>query len=209
MTPVFGGNFAGGVEESGRQRERGAAKAGFGPLSQLHAIGDGAPWIADQVDQHFGTQGNYRVDFFHRGADLAEASPVCGADDPPAWLDPQKDRLKANQSALVRAALAPFIEADSDAPVAACDRYRRNCLDQLDDQGALQQGLPIGSGEIESAHRHLIQKRLKLPGAWWSSAPLETLLALRLTRANQEWEAYWQGLEKPAAGTGQTAVASL
>ena len=107
------------------------------------------------------------------------------------------------------AALARFVEADSDALVAACDRYLRNRLDQLDYQGAIQQGLPIGSGEIESAHRYLIQKRLKLPGAWWSSAPIETLLALRLNRANQEWEAYWQGLEKQAAGTGQTAVASL
>lgn len=209
VTPVFGGNFAGGVEESGRQWERCAAKAGFGPQSQLHAVGDGAPWIADQVDLHFGTQGSYLVDFFHLCTYLGEASPVCGADDPPAWLDQQKDRLKANQSALVLAALAPFVEAESDAPVAACDRYLRNRLDQLDYQGAIQQGLPIGSGEIESAHRYIIQKRLKLPGAWWSSAHIETLLALRLNRANQEWEAYWQGLEKQAAGTGQTAVASL
>ncbi len=35
-------------------------------------------------------------------------------------------------------ALAPFVEADSDAPVAACDRYLRNRLDQLDYQGAIQ-----------------------------------------------------------------------
>ena len=124
VTPVFGGNFAGGVEESGRQWERCAAKAGFGPQSQLHAVGDGAPWIADPVDLHFGTQGSYLVDFFHLCTYLGEASPVCGADDPPAWLDQQKDRLKANQSALVLAALAPFVEADSDAPVEMCIRDR-------------------------------------------------------------------------------------
>ncbi|AUB43316.1 Transposase (plasmid) [Nostoc flagelliforme CCNUN1] len=28
-------------------------------------------------------------------------------------------------------------------------------------------GLPIGSGEIESAHRYIPQKRLKIPGATW------------------------------------------
>jgi hypothetical protein len=27
--------------------------------------------------------------------------------------------------------------------------------------------LPIGSGEIESAHRYVAQQRLKRPGAWW------------------------------------------
>jgi hypothetical protein len=59
VSPVFGGNFVGGVEESGRQWARCAAKAGFGPDRRLHAIGDGAPWIADQVDLQFGTQGTY------------------------------------------------------------------------------------------------------------------------------------------------------
>ena len=209
VTPVFGGNFAGGVEESGRQWRRCAAKAGFGPGSQLHAVGDGAPWIANQVEMQFGMQGSYLVDFFHLCEYLGEASKVCAANDPQAWLDVQKDRLKANQSGAVLAALAPFVGADSDDdPVTACDRYLRNRLDQLDYHGAIQRGLPIGSGEIESAHRYIIQERLKLPGAWWSPDHIETMLALRLNRANREWEAYWQGVEKRAAGTGQAVVAS-
>ena len=40
------------------------------------------------------------------------------------------------------------------------------------------------------------------PGAGWSPAHLETMLALRLNRANREWEVYWQGIEKEAACTG-------
>jgi hypothetical protein len=200
VTPMFGGNFAGGVEESGQQWWRCAAKAGFGPGSQLHAVGDGAPWIANQVDLQFGTQGTYLVDFFHLCEYLGEASKVCAAEDPQTWLDVQKDRLKANRSAAVLDALAPFVRADSDDdPVTACDRYLRNRLDQLDYQGAIQRGLPIGSGEIESAHRYIIQERLKLPGAWWSPDHIETMLALRLNRANREWEAYWRGVEKEAA----------
>jgi hypothetical protein len=122
----------------------------------------------------------------------------------------QKERLKAHTVTAVLDALAPFVRADDDDdPVTACDRYLRNRWDQLDYQGAIQQGLPIGSGEIESAHRYIIQKRLKLPGAWWSPDHVKTLLALRLNRANREWEAYWQRAEKEAAGTGQATVASL
>ena len=200
VTPRFGGNFAGGVEESGRQWWRGAAKAGFGPGSHLHAVGEGAPWIAHQVDLHVGTQGSYLVDFFHLCEDLGDAAKVCAPEHPQAWLEGQKDRLKANPAAAVLDALAPFVRADNnDDPVTACDRYLRNRLDHLDYQGALQRGLPIGSGEIESAHRYIIQERLKLPGAWWSPAHLETMLALRLNRANREWEAYWRGVEKEAA----------
>lgn len=200
VTPTFGGNFAGGVEESGRQWWRCAAKAGFGPGNHLHAVGDGAPWIAHQVKEQFGPQGSYLVDFFHLCEYLGAAAPICAPAHPQAWLDRQKDHLKANQAAAVLEALAPFVTADQDDdPVTACDRYLRNRLDQLDYQGALQQGLPIGSGEIESAHRFIIQARLKRPGAWWSPAHIETMLALRLNRANQEWETYWQGVENDAA----------
>ena len=199
-TPVFGGHFAGGVEESGRQRGRCAAKAGFGPASHLHAVGDGAPWIAAQVEARFGAQGTFLVDFFHLCEYLGEASKVCAATDPQAWMDQQKGRIKGNRADAVLEALAPFVETGGDGPAAACDRYIRNRLSQLEDyQGAIQRGLPIGSGEIESAHRCVIQERLKLPGAWWAPNHVEAMLALRLNRANREWEDYWQGVEKQAA----------
>lgn len=200
VTPMFGGNFAGGVEESGRQWGRCAAKAGFGPGSHLHAVGDGAPWIANQLEMHFGPQGRYLVDFFHLCEYLGAAAKVCAPDNPQGWLDVQKDRLKTNQATAVLVALAPFVRTEQDDnPVTACDRYLRNRLDQLDYQGAIQQGLPIGSGAIESAHRAIIQARLKRPGAWWSPGHIETMVALRLNRANREWDAYWQSVEKAAA----------
>ena len=198
-TPVFGGHFAGGVEESGRQWARCAAKAGFGADSHLHAVGDGAPWIASQVEARFGTQGSYLVDFYHLCEYLGAAAPACAANDAGAWLETQKDRLKANQAAAVLETLAPWLEADYNGPVADCDRYLRNRPSQLDYRGALESGLPIGSGEIESAHRYVIQERLKLPGAWWTPANVEAMLALRLNRANREWGDYWSGVEKEAA----------
>lgn len=198
-TPVFGGHFAGGVEESGRQWARCAAKAGFGPASRLHAVGDGAPWIAGQVEARFGAQGSYLVDFYHLCEYLGAAAPACAAHAAGDWLEIQKARLKANQADAVLEALAPCLEAGRDGPVAACDRYLRNRRSQLDYQGALAKGLPIGSGEIESAHRYVIQERLKLPGAWWTPANVEAMLALRLNRANREWGDYWADIEKQAA----------
>jgi len=198
-TPVFGGHFAGGVEESGRQWERCAAKAGFGPDSHLHAVGDGAPWIANQVAARFGKQGAYLVDFFHACEYLGAAASACAANDAGAWMETQKGRLKANQAGAVLEALAPHLEAGYEGPVADCDRYLRNRLTQLDYQGALAKGLPIGSGEIESAHRYVIQERLKLPGAWWTPTNVEAMLALRLSRANREYDDYWRGVERQAA----------
>ena len=114
-------------------------------------------------------------------------------------MEKQKDRFKANQVDAVLEALAPFLATQQDDPVTACDRYIRNRLSQLDYQGAIRRKLPIGSWEIESAHRYVIQKRLKLSGAWWAPRNIEAMLALRINRANREWDAYWQGVDKKAA----------
>ena len=75
--------------------------------------------------------------------------------------------------------------------VTVCNRYIRNRPQQFDYPGALQAGLPIGSGRNESAHRYVIQERLKLSGAWWKVENAEKMLALRINRINGNWEKYW------------------
>ena len=50
------------------------------------------------------------------------------------------------------------------------DAASRPCCGQFDDPAAIEQQLPIASGQIESSHRRLIQKRLKSrgPAGNWS-----------------------------------------
>jgi hypothetical protein len=55
-----------------------------------------------------------------------------------------------------------------------------------------------GYGEIERAHRYVIQQRLKLPGAWWKADNVESMLALRVVRANEDWDQYWDTLAAAA-----------
>jgi hypothetical protein len=51
---------------------------------------------------------------------------------------------------------------------------------------------PIGSGEVESAHRYIPQARLKIPGACWRVESINSMLALRLLKANGWWARYWR-----------------
>ena len=74
-----------------------------------------------------------------------------------------------------------------------------NRSDCLDYKAALAADLPIGSGEIESAHRYVLQKRLKISGAWWTLENLGKMVALRVTRVNQAWEDYWFGISQKTA----------
>jgi hypothetical protein len=202
-TPVYGGTLLGGVDEAGRELRACAIAAGLGKHTQVHAVGDGAAWIADLVAEQFGTQGQYLVDFFHVCDYLAAAAKVCAPEDPKAWLERQKARLKANRSAAVLGDLLGAIEPpalpDEQAPVRVCHRYLSHRRHQLDYAGARAAGLPIGSGEIESAHRYVVQQRLKRPGAWWTPANAEAMLALRLVRANDQWADYWRSQDKQAA----------
>lgn len=59
-------------------------------------------------------------------------------------------------------------------------------------------GLPIGSGEIESAHKYIPQKRLKIPGATWHPLTINPMLALRIIRANDWWSEFWNKYKSPA-----------
>jgi hypothetical protein len=78
--------------------------------------------------------------------------------------------------------------------VRAAHRYLSERRDQLNYAHARAVGLPIGSGEIESAHRHVIQRRLKLAGAWWKESNAEAMLGLRAQRASGVWDSYWHSL---------------
>ena len=196
-TPVYGGVIEGGVEAAGRQLLACALRAGFGTDSRVHAVGDGAPWIVGQIEEQFGDQGSYLIDFYHVCEYLSEAAKVI-APEPAAreaWMEAQKEALKTGRREEVLRALAPHCEppgtSDDQAPVRTCHRYLSARTNQLKYREALAEGLPIGSGEIESAHRYVAQKRLKLPGAWWRVGHAEHMLALRINRLNGDWDAYW------------------
>ena len=193
--PTFGVTL-GRVDEAGNQLAHTAIRAGLGNQTSVHGVGDGAPWIATQVDRIFSSQGTYLIDFYHLCDYLAAASKECAPQNPQSWLKQQKRRVKLNQVSEVLAALKPHLEPENrpseQAPVRACYRYLINRPDQFDYQRAIKNDLPIGSGEIESAHRYVIQERLKLSGCWWKPENAMTMLALRVLRANGDWDAYWQ-----------------
>ena len=86
---------------------------------------------------------------------------------------------------------------DEEAPVRTCHRYLASRKEQLDYKGAKSAGVPIGSGEIESSHRFVIQKRLKIPGAWWKKDNAACMIALRVVRCNGKWDQYWKKLKCP------------
>lgn len=196
----------GGPAQAGELFVDSLIRAGGGQRTKLHCVGDGAPWIANQIKQRLGAQANYLIDFYHLSEYLSGAAEVVAGAHKREWLGVQQQRMKANEVETVLGALqshqaqspAPIGEPALD-PVQACRQYLENRLSYFDYAGAIKAGLPIGSGEVESAHRSVIQARLKLSGAWWREETAENMLALRTLRANDEWETYWSEARQAAA----------
>lgn len=191
--PVYGGTF-GTAEVASLVWRQTAQSSGLGPKTYVHGLGDGAEWIMDKFKDNFATQGRYLLDFYHLSEYLAAAGQaIKGEKKSREWLHRQQGRLLQNQWSKVLKALEPHREsvAAAETPVEDAWRYLHRRKENLDYKAALLQGLPIGSGEIESGHRHIIQKRMKLAGSWWKETNAQIMLNLRIARANNLWDAYW------------------
>lgn len=171
-----------------------AQAAGLKPKTLVHGVGDGAPWIVEKFTDNFGWQGSYLVDFYHLSQYLAAAAPQTSAAQQKKWLHRQQARLLNNQVPKVLRNLEGRLEPQSvlEAPVRAAYTYVSSRIKHLDYRKAQRHQWPIGSGEIESAHGHVVQDRLKLSGCWWKETNASAMLNLRVGRANDLWRSYWE-----------------
>ena len=128
---------------------------------------------------------------------LAAAAVPCAGKESAHWFEKQKQRLLANQVEEVLRELQTHFEAgpkDGEGktpPVRQAHQYIKERKDWMDYAGALKAKLPIGSGPVESAHRHIVQARVKKAGAWWREQNVEDVVQMRVVRANGAWNTYW------------------
>jgi hypothetical protein len=183
------------VDEVGFCWAKTAKEAGMGLDSKVHVVCDGATWIREQAANAFGGQGKVLIDFYHVCEYLAQAGQSL-EDSPKRWLKVQKKRLREGRIvALIKELnrrLEPKNTPEEDAPVRRALRYLQNRIDALDYKQAICEKLPIGSGLIESGHKHVLQARMKIPGAAWKIQNAEAMAQARAFRANQQWNLYWQ-----------------
>jgi hypothetical protein len=193
VQPLYGATL-GSVEVASWTWQQTARLAGCTSSTHVHGVGDGAPWILNTFEQNFGQQGCYTIDFYHVSEYLAAAAPrVARPGKETPWRRRQQARLLENRRSAVLRALNKALEDKSapETPVRSAHQYISERYDYMDYAGARARDLPIGSGEIESGHRHVIQHRLKISGGWWTEKNMESMLQLRTARANGWWDIYW------------------
>ena len=159
--------------------------------------GNADRWVIEpgETKEVFAEQADLLIDFYHVSEYLAAAAERCRPKAPDAWRRTQQKRLKCGAIQKILLAMEPFAEPetviDADAPVRSAIRYISNRLACLDYPRAIALQLPIGSGLIESSHKHILHARLKQPGTAWLAPHADAIAQLRVLRANHHWDSLW------------------
>jgi hypothetical protein len=150
---------------------------------RLVFLSDGAIWLRQMMASSF-PRAVLILDFFHAVEWLGKAAQGC-ISRPKArekWLKIQTNNLLSSKLDTVLGAIDALKgPADLLAEVRA---YLASNRDRMDYAQYVANGWLIGSGAVESAHRTLLQSRLKLSGQRWSEAGANRLIALRVYVAN-------------------------
>ena len=112
VTPMFGATM-GSVDDAGDRLWECALAAGAGNQTRVHGLGDGAPWITNQVDRTFGTHATYLIDLYHLCEYLSAAADVVAGPGKAVWMEEKKTWLKENRWPEVLDSLRPFVEPDT------------------------------------------------------------------------------------------------
>ena len=91
-----------------------------------------------------------------------------------------------------QAATLARLTPEERTPVDKCVGYLKSNAAYIKYPQYLSQGLPIATGVIEGACRHLIQDRLGITGARWGLRSAEAVLRLRALATNGDWNDYWR-----------------
>ena len=113
-----------------------------------------------------------------------------------AWVDERFLRILEGKSSNVaagmrRSATKRQLDAEKRRPVDKCADYLLKYGALLHYDEYLAAGLPIASGVIEGACRHLVKDRMDITGARWTVEGAEAVLRLRALRASGDFDAYW------------------
>lgn len=184
---IFYEGLMGDVHETGKLWCHAVYRAGWAVDTYVQPMGDGAVWIEEQARIGF-PNSTFLLDLYHVCEYFAPAAPACARTEKPTrWANRQKNKLLKGKASQVIDELGQRVEplqiADENAPARVAYRYLSARSDQLAYDQAISRELPVGTGMIESAHKQIIQKRLKGPGMAWNLHNAHTIIQARAQRA--------------------------
>jgi hypothetical protein len=157
-------------------------------------ISDGAIWLRQLMSVDY-PDATLILDFYHAMSHVGSAAMEAFGTSKRAifWLEQQRSALLDSDldSVLVSIRSLSISQKLCDS---VCSYMEAN-RDRMDYAAYRQRGLLIGSGAIESAHRTVVQKRLRRSGQRWGLVGAQQVLNLRVCFMSDRWELVRQKIE--------------
>jgi hypothetical protein len=171
----------------------------YGDLKdRLVFINDGATWIREWITNRYPFAISV-LDFYHAMEYLYEFADKVFPNDPSRkkqWCDHQKELLMASEVEIVLDNISLTNANQKDKK--KITTYYRNNKERMKYKQYQTIGCGIiGSGAIESSHRTVVQKRMKLSGQRWSIRGAKNMLRLRVISMNKQWSKVIDALKNP------------
>lgn len=187
------------------------------------AVSDGADWIQKWVDYHRSTAVRI-LDFAHaleyvsKAGQAAHEHAALSPQEPApsqqeqakrrqecfeGWLKAQAHELKTGEAAVVLAELERLRTLMQELGQWEAVKTVDKSLHYLGQRQQLMryahfqaQGYPIGSGSVESAHKLVVQSRMKQAGMRWEPSHVNSMLAMRNLACNDRWREGWLAIRQ-------------
>lgn len=175
-----------------------AVDRGLSSRTKVVAVGDGGNGLREELTAQLPNL-RFILDPAHLKQHLYQTAEAIGHKDADKhrWVSDKVERMQKGQARQVIDQLAQH-RGRGKKRVLRLVAHLRRFQDAVAYDSYRAQGLPTGSGEVESAHRYIPQKRLKLPGASWNPKTINPMLALRVLRANGWWADFWSAPQAAA-----------
>lgn len=174
---------------------------------RLVFINDGATWIANFIKTNYPNATDI-LDFYHASEYLHEFSKVLFSkktqnEERLQWIDKQILRLLNDKVQHVIKDIEQMALNGKTKIIAQqkiITYYKKN-QKRMMYQTYRNRGLLIGSGPIESAHRFVLQKRMKQSGQKWTKKGGQAIANLRVYNLNNQWKSVINLIQKDTSNT--------
>ena len=167
-------------------------RRGVEQAEQVVAANDGADWIQLFVDLH-APNATRVLDFSHASGYVHAAGHTLADGSCGSWCKDQLTELVEGEPRTVIETLTELsVSLAHNLPARGIVDHSRAYLvkreDQIQYRRFIAEGLPIGSGIVESANKLVVEARCKGAGMHWRPENINAILALRCAYLSDHWE---------------------
>lgn len=163
---------------------------GYGSLGdRLIFITDGAIWLRNWIEDAY-PDAICILDFYHAKEYLCDFAKDYFKDETvrSKWIEQQEENLQQSLTSQIINTVKSLNKKRKTESGKKLILYYEDNISRMDYKyyKTIGKGI-IGSGAIESAHRTVVQSRMKRSGQLWSKKGADHMLCLRTIKMNRQW----------------------